>query len=158
MRLLAAAALTVMAAGMSGGITGAQSEARWGPVAEGLGAGSGICLDPKDGGETIVCAVVLCEGGTLTLGVLGTGKSGEQPAFRGRIEVDGEGVERDMESRPVMEGFLYVRTPLEPDEPLWKRLRAGNRLSLSSSPEGEPLDYSLRGSAKELERVAAACR
>jgi hypothetical protein len=153
MRLLAAA-LTVVAAAGTAGTAGAQSEARWGPVAEGLGAGSGICVD----GEDIVCAVVLCEGGALTLGVLGSGHSGEQPAFRGRIEVDGQVFERDMESRPVMDGFLYVRTPLEPGGPLWQRLRAGNRLSLSSSPEGGPLDYSLRGSAKELERVAAACR
>jgi hypothetical protein len=159
MRLLAAAALTVAAAagtgaGTGAGTVGAQSEARWGPVAEGLGTGSGICLD----GENIVCAVVLCEEGALTLGVLGTGHSGEQPVFRSRIDVDGQIFEREMESRGVMEGFLHVRTPIRPGEPLWRGLRAGSKLALSSAADAEPLGYSLAGSAVELDRVAAACR
>jgi hypothetical protein len=136
----------------------AQHEARWGPLAEGLGTGSGICVD----GESIVCALVLCEDGATTLGVLDTGRGGdaggEQPAFRGRIEVDGQSFEGDMQSRMVMQDFLHVRTPVRPGNPLWQRLRAGNRLALSSSPDGEPVDYSLRGSAAELDRVAAACR
>lgn len=150
LRLAAAAALAVIAAGAAA----AQEGARWGPVAESLGLGSGICLD----GEDIVCAVVLCEGGALTLGVLGTGHSGEQPAFRGQVAVDGQSLERDMQSRVVMDDFLHVRTPVDPGEPLWQRLRAGNALKLSSSPDGTPFDYSLRGSAAELDRVAAACR
>lgn len=148
----AAAALAVLAAA---GTAVAQDAARWGPVAENLGTGSGICLD----GETIVCAVVLCEEqGALTLGVLGTAQGGEQPDFRGRAEVDGQAFERDMRSRVLMQDFMHVRTPVEPGEPLWQRLRAGSRLALSSSNEGDPLDYSLRGSAAELDRVAAACR
>jgi hypothetical protein len=57
-----------------------------------------------------------------------------------------------------MQNLLHVRTPVDPGEPLWRRLRAGSRVSLSSSPEGDPLDYSLRGSAAELDRVAADCR
>ena len=136
----------------------AQDGARWGPVAEDLGTGSGVCLD----GETIVCAVVLCEEGKLTLGVLGTGhdagQGGEQPAFRGQVEVDGEAFERDMQSRLVMQDLLHVRTPVDPGEPLWRRLRAGSRLTLSSSASGDALGYSLRGSAAELDRVAAGCR
>lgn len=162
-RLLAAALLaaglstglsTGLPTGLATGWAAAQGEPRWGPVAEELGVGSGVCLD----GEDIVCAVVLCEEGALTLGVLGTGHGGPQPAFRGQIEVDGEAVERAMESRVVMQEFLHVRTPVEPGEPLWQRLRAGSRLSLTSSPDGTPPDYSLRGSAAELDRVAKACR
>lgn len=166
-RLTAAATLAVIAAAVVAmvsavSLAAAQDVSRWGPVAENLGLGSGICLD----GEAIVCAVVLCEdGGALTLGVLGTGDGtgggtsggGEQPAFRGEIAVDGQAVERDMQSRVVMGDFLHVRTPVEPGEPLWQRLRAGNRLSLSSSASGDALDYSLRGSAAELDRVSADC-
>ena len=170
LRPAAASALAVIAAA---GAAAAQDEARWGPVAEQLGIGSAICPATMPGDENIVCAVVLCEEGALTIGVLGfggdggsengsegssDGGAGEQPAFPGEIAVDGESVEREMQSRVVMEDFLHVRTRVDPDEPLWRRLRAGNRLSLSSSPEGDPLDYPLRGSAVELDRVAAGCR
>jgi hypothetical protein len=151
LRLAAAAALAALPAA-------AQDAARWGPVAESLGLGSGICPASEDRGETIVCAVVLCEEGGLTLGTLGTGHGGEQSPFRGRIEVDGQAIDRDMESRVLMQDFLHVRTPVEPGEPLWQRLRAGSRLALSSSPDGDPLDYPLRGSAVELDRVASGCR
>ena len=146
MRLVAAAAaLAAFAAA-------AQDGPRWGPVAESLGTGSGICLEGAD----IVCAVVLCEDGGLKLGVLGKG-GGEGPDLHGRIDIDGQVVERDMEGRLVMDGLLYLRTPVQPGGPLWQRLRAGSRLSFSS-PEGDPLEYSLRGSAAELDRVEKACR
>ena len=153
--LAAAAALAVVGAD---GAAAAEDAARWGPVAEALGTGSGICRANENGGANIVCAVVLCEDGALTVGVLGTGHGGDQPAFRAPIEVDGEIVEREMQTRTVMQDFLHVRTPVEPGEPLWQRLRAGNRLALPSSPDADPLDYSLRGSSAELDRVAAACR
>jgi hypothetical protein len=169
LRLAAAAALAALPAAAQDGAAPdgaahagaaqdgvAREEASWGPVAEELGIGSGICLDT----ENIVCALVLCEDGALTVGVLGTATEtgGELPAFRGQLEVDGKTVERDMQSRVVMGDSYYVRTPVEPGDPLWQRLRAGNSLVLSSAPEGEPLDYSLRGSAAELDRVAAGCR
>jgi hypothetical protein len=166
LRPAAAAALAVIAAvGAAAGTAAAEEVAddgtRWGPVAEQLGIGSAICPATMPGDENIVCAVLLCEEGSLTLGVLGAGigtDGGEKPAFRGEIAVDGEGLERDMQSRVVMGDFLHVRTRVDPGEPLWRRLRAGNRVSLPSSPEGDPLDYSLRGSAVELDRVAAGCR
>ncbi len=150
MRLAAAAA-----AGLAAFAAAAQEvpEPRWGPVAESLGTGSGICRD----GEDILCAVVLCEEGTLALGVLGTGLAADDPGFRGRIDVDGQAVERDMQGHALKDDLVYVRTPLQTGEPLWRRLRAGNLLSLSTS-DGGPLDFSLRGSAAELERVAAGCR
>jgi hypothetical protein len=150
-RLVAAAALAALPAAAQ---DGAQDGARWGPVAEALGAGSGICLDGAD----IVCAVVLCEESGPTLGILGNGQDAAQPSFRGRIDVDGKAEEREMKSRRVMDGFLHVRTPLEPGGALWQRLRAGSRLALTYSPEGQPLEYTLRGSAAELDRVRAACR
>jgi hypothetical protein len=156
LRLAAAAALAALPAAAQDGTVqeGAQDGARWGPVAEELGLGSGICLDTED----IACAVVLCEEGALTVGFLGNGRSDDLPAFRGQLKVDEETVERDMESRAVMEDSYYLRTPVEPGDPLWQRLRVGSSLQLSSSPEGEPLDYSLRGSAAELDRVARGCR
>jgi hypothetical protein len=148
--------LAVAAAGLAAFAAAAQDtppESRWGPVAENLGAGSGICLD----GEDIVCAVVLCEKGALALGILGTDQSAEQPAFRGRIDVDGQAVERDMQGQALMDSLVYVRTPLDAGEPLWRQLRAGNRLSLPT-PDGDPIDFSLRGSSAELQRVASSCR
>lgn len=49
---------------------------RRGPVAESLGTGSAICAD----GKTVVCAVVLCRDGALSLGLINmwTGH-GERP-------------------------------------------------------------------------------
>ncbi len=147
--------LAAAAAGLVAFAAAAQEapEPRWGPVAERLGTGSGICLD----GDDIVCAVVLCESGTLALGLLGTGRPSDEPAIRGRIDVDGQTVERDMQGQALNDDLVYVRTPVEAGEPLWRRLRAGSQLSLSTS-DGDPHDFSLRGSAAELERVAAGCR
>ena len=132
----------------------APPEPRWGPVAEELGVGSAICT----GDETIVCAVVLCRDGALSLGLIGTGDEAVQPPFAGTVEVDGETFSREMTSAMLNDSVLHVGTPFAADDPLWARMRAGSTARIFDAEGEEAREFSLRGSAAELDRVAAACR
>jgi hypothetical protein len=145
--LAAAAALAAVPAA-------AQDISRWGPVAEDLGTGSAICTQDVP----VVCAVVLCRGGALSLGLMGVVYDEPEPVFEVGIEVDGQTFRREMTGDEIGGDVLYIGTPLALDDALWAGLRAGQAVRFHDAEEAEAREFSLRGSAAELDRVASACR
>jgi hypothetical protein len=133
---------------------GAQDEARWGPVAEEVGIGTAICADH----QTVVCAVVLCRDGALSFGLIGIDPEATENAAEAAIEIDGETFRREMTGAPIKDGFVHLGTPIRVGDPLWASMRAGRAMRIADRAEAEARDYSLRGSAAELDRVAGACR
>ena len=148
------ASLTCAAAAMSALSAAAQVESRWGPVAENVGTGTAICTDA----ETVVCAVVLCRDGTLSFGLIGIDPEGAEQPAEVAIEVDGQTFSREMTGGLVSDAVVHLGTPIAIDDPLWARLRAGRVVRIADRAGQEAREYALRGSAAELDRVAAACR
>jgi hypothetical protein len=145
--LLAAAALAALPAA-------AQDISRWGPVSEGLGVGGAICTQE----DPIVCAVVLCREGALSLGLMGVEYEDMPPSLEVGVEVDGEMFRRELRGSELGGDVLYIGGPVSADEPIWGRLRAGRSVRFHDRDGEEAREFSLRGSADELDRIARACR
>ena len=145
--VLAAAALAASPAA-------AQDVSRWGPVAEGLGVGAAICTQEAP----VVCAVVLCRDQALSLGLMGVEYQETPPSLEVGIEVDGRMFRREMQGSELGGDVLFIGGSVTVDDPVWARLRAGRTVRFHDREDEDAREFSLRGSAAELDRVAAACR
>lgn len=148
MRLLAAAAaLAVLPAA-------AQDISRWGPAAEHLGVGAAICTQDVP----IVCAAVLCRESELSFGLMGVEYESTTPSLEVGVEIDDRMFRREMQGSELEDEVLFISAPVTVDDPLWARLRAGETLMFHDREGEDAREFSLRGSAAELDRVASACR
>ena len=144
-----------LAAGLVAAASVAAAGDTWGPMSDALPPGTAVC---NDDGERIVCAVLMCEDGRLTFGVFGTGHDGELEPTKGDVSVDGESVERRMQSRIIGDNFLHIRTPIAANEPLYGRLRAGSEVEISIRAARIKEAYPLKGTSDEFARVSEECR
>ena len=146
--------LIVAAAALAALPVAAQDISRWGPVSEGLGVGGAICTQEGP----IVCAVVLCREGILSLGLMGVEYDDPPASMEVGVEVDGRMFQRELQGSELGNDVLYIGGPVSVDEPIWGRLRAGRTVRFHDREGEEAREFSLLGSADELDRVAGACR
>lgn len=149
MRCLLPAALLLAASPAA-----SQDVSRWGPVAEALGLGTAICTQE----DPVICAVVLCRDAALSLGLMGVEYEDPEVRLQVGVEVDGEAFQAEMASMQIGGDVLYIGAPIAVGDRLWTRLRSGRAVEFSDREGEEARAFSLRGSAAELDRVAAGCR